>query len=173
MKYFMLMFSTLAFFSMNAVFAQKNETLVNTEPVNQAARAENFVITLVKDIVHINDTTHKHHHEAHKSSFKIVHINFDVIAKEGTKAIKGNKTVMIKLIDAHGEEEFDPVAGGGYFMVAGKESPYTVRQTFAYDGKKQHIEILYSNHRRFTKGLHLIEIYMDGAKIGEEHFIIK
>ncbi len=153
--------------------AQNNENLATTEPQSSTARAENFTITLMKDIEHLNDTTHKHHHEPHKSSFKIVHINFDVVAKEGTSAVSGTKTVMLKIIDAQGKEQFDPVAGGGYFMLAGKESPYSIKESFQYNGKSGHIEVLYNNHKKFSKGLHLVEVFMDGAKIGEEHFVIK
>jgi len=173
MKYIFLVVLSSVVFSVKSVYAQNNESALTNDPISQTARAENFTITLVKDIEHINDSIHKHHHEPHKSSYKIVHINFDVIAKEGVPAVKGNKTVMLKLIDAHGKEELDPVSGGGYFMLAGKESPYTLKQSFMYDGKKQHVEALYNNHKRFSKGLHLVEVFMDGAKIGEEHFVIK
>jgi hypothetical protein len=169
MKYFIL-----SLFLSHALFAQDTPKVPMTaESHGPTARAENFVIVLVKDIEHLSDTTHKHHHEAHKSSYKLVHINFDVNAKEGTTAVVGNKTVMLKIIDAQGKEEFDPAAGGGYFMLAGKESPYTMRQSFKYNGVSQHVDILYNNHKRFSKGLHLVEIYMDGFKIGEEHFVIK
>jgi hypothetical protein len=127
----------------------------------------------MKDIADMGDTNHLDSHEPHKSSFKIIAINFDVLAKEGTAPESGFKTVMMRLIDSHGKDIYDPVAGGGFFMLGGKETPYTFKQSFSYDGKKQHIEFLYKNPRKYNKGLHIIEIFMDGTKIGEEHFIIK
>jgi hypothetical protein len=149
-------------------FAQHKEK----EVLSETARADHFDIELMKDIEEINDTTSLNH-EPHKSSFKIVHVNFDVETKAGVTIESGFKTVMMRLIDSHGVDIFDPVAGGGYFMTGGKETPYTFKQSFSYDGKKQHVEFLYKNPKKYHKGLHIIEIFMDGAKIGEEHFIIK
>jgi len=143
------------------------------EVLSDKARAENFDIELMKDIEDLNDSTNLTQHEPHKSNFKIIHLNFDVSAKEGVPLETGFKTVMMRLIDSRGVDIFDPVAGGGFFMTGGKETPYTFKQSFTYDGKLQHIEFLYKNPKKYHKGLHIIEIFMDGAKIGEEHFIIK
>lgn len=173
MKNITFLFCVGFLFVSGIVIAQSSEKTLSAATESSTTRAENFVITLVKDIEHLNDSTHKHHHEAHKSSYKLVHFNFDIVAKDVNGSTPGMKTIMLKMIDSHGHEDFDPVAGGGYFMLAGKESPYTLKQSFQYDGKKHHIEAFYNNHKRFSKGLHLIEIFMDGAKIGEEHFIIK
>lgn len=170
MKYLHLIM--LSFFLMvsGKAAAQHNK---GKEVLSDKARAENFDIELMKDIEDLNDSTNLAHHEPHKSSFKIIHLNFDVSAKEGAPAETGFKTVMMRLIDAHGVDIYDPVAGGGFFMTGGKETPYTFKQSFTYDGKTQHIEFLYKNPKKYHKGLHIIEIFMDGAKIGEEHFIIK
>ncbi|MDB5257244.1 MAG: hypothetical protein JWM14_1939 [Chitinophagaceae bacterium] len=143
------------------------------EVLSEKARAENFDIELMKDIEDLNDSMNLAHHEPHKSSFKIIHLNFDVSAKDGVPVETGFKTVMMRLIDSHGVDIYDPIAGGGFFMTGGKETPYTFKQSFTYDGKTQHIEFLYKNPKKYHKGLHIIEIFMDGAKIGEEHFIIK
>lgn len=143
------------------------------EVVSDKARAENFDIILMKDIEDLGDSVHTDHHEPHKSSFKIVHVSFDITSKDETGADAGFKTVMMRMIDAHGKDIYDPVAGGGFFMSGGKETPYTYKQSFSYDGKQQHVEFLYKNPKKYNKGLHIIEIFMDGAKIGEEHFIIK
>ena len=171
MKYLRLSVCSLFLMFAGTVMAQHSEVIKDV--LSDKARADNFDIELMKDIADINDTVNDMHHEPHKSSFKIVHVNFDVIAKEGVIAESGFKTVMMRLIDSHGTDIYDPVAGGGFFMVGGKERPYTYKQSFTYDGKKQHVEFLYKNPKKYHKGLHIIEIFMDGAKIGEEHFIIK
>ena len=42
-----------------------------------------------------------------------------------------------------------------------------------YTGKTEHIELLYNHPKKFHKGLHLVEVFIDGKKVGEEHFVIK
>lgn len=173
MKKITLLFCVGFLFVSGILVAQTSASTAASELESTDNRAENIVITLVKDIERLSDSTHKHQHEAHKSSYKLVYFNLDIVSKYPAGTTPGMKTIMLKMIDSQGREDFDPVAGGGYFMMGGKESPYTLKQTFQYDGKKQHVEAFYNNKKRFSKGLHLIEIYMDGKKIGEEHFVIK
>src|SRR5690606_26811009 len=141
MKYLhLVLISFLVIVGSNVMAQQKKKDVLNDK-----ARAENFDIELMKDISDLNDSTNLSHHEPQKSKFKIIHLNFDVIAREGAPVETGFKTVMMRLIDSHGIDIFDPVAGGGFFMVGGKETPYTYKQSFDYDGQLQHVEFLYKN----------------------------
>ena len=139
---------------------------------HKALRAEELNVTLVKDIEALTDTAHHHaHHDPHKSSYKIVHVNFHMMSSDPN--VKGYKTVIMRLIDPHGQDIYDPASGGGLFMLNGKETPYTYKYSGIYDGKDLKIDFLYKHPRHYKHGLHIIELYVDGYKIGEEHFVIK
>ncbi|ABG59450.1 hypothetical protein CHU_2187 [Cytophaga hutchinsonii ATCC 33406] len=139
---------------------------------HSSLRAENLEVILVKDIQHISDTTHHTHaHDPHKSSYKILHVNFMLVSSD--PSVTGYKSVMMRLIDPHGVDIYDPAAGGGLFNLNGKETPYTFKVSTKLDGQPLKIDFLYNHPKHFRHGLHIIELYVDGLKIGEEHFVIK
>lgn len=139
---------------------------------HSSIKAEDLTIVLVKDIETLSDSAHHTHaHDPHKSSYKILHVKFSMISTDSTNA--GYKSVMMRLIDPHGLEIYDPIAGGGLFSLNGKETPYTVKLSSKYDGKFLAVDFLYKHPKHFRHGLHIIELYVDGYKIGEEHFVIK
>ncbi len=137
---------------------------------HSSLRAEDLTVVLVKDIENISDSAH-HVHEPHKSSYKIVHVNFTMVSTDSTNG--GYKSVMMRLLDPHGVEIYDPIAGGGLFSLNGKETPYTSKVSIKFDGKSAKIDFLYNHPKHYKHGLHIIELYVDGFKIGEEHFVIK
>jgi len=139
---------------------------------HNSIKAENLTIVLVKDIETLSDSVNQDHaHDPHKSSYKILHVKFSMVSSDSTTA--GYKSVMMRLVDPHGVDIYDPIAGGGLFLLDGKETPYTVKLSSKYDGKFLAVDFLYKHPRHFKHGLHIIELYVDGYKIGEEHFIIK
>jgi hypothetical protein len=139
---------------------------------HHALRAEKLNVVLVKDIESISDSVHTgHQHDPHKSSYKIVHVNFQLVSTD--PSIKGNKTVIMRLIDPHGVDIYDPASGGGLFMLNGKEKPYTYKYSGAFNGQSMQVDFLYNHPKHYKHGLHIIELYVDGYKIGEEHFVIK
>lgn len=143
-----------------------------TTQAHHALRADNLNVLLIKDIEALTDTAHHtSHHDPHKSSYKIVHVNFHLMASDST--VKGYKTVIMRLIDPHGVDIYDPSAGGGLFMLNGKETPYTYKHSGVYNGHDLKIDFLYKHPKHYKHGLHIIELYVDGYKIGEEHFVIK
>ncbi len=159
-----LMIVAACMFTALSAFAQVKE--------HPALKAENLSIVLVKDIENIADTTHQSHaHDAHKSNYKIVHVKFTLTTND--PSVKGYKSVMMRLVDPNGETIYDPVAGGGLFNLNGKETPYTYTVSTKYEGKPMEIDFLYKHSKNFKHGLHIIELYVDGMKIGEEHFVIK
>jgi|GEM_PF-2557016 hypothetical protein len=155
-----------------SVYAQQPALQHASSQAHETLRAEKLNVVLVKDIAEITDTTNAAHpHDPHKSSFKIVHVNFNLVSSD--PSTKGNKTVIMRLIDPHGVDIYDPVSGGGLFMLNGKETPYTYKYSGLFNGKDLAIDFLYKHPKHFKHGLHIIELYVDGYKIGEEHFVIK
>lgn len=135
-------------------------------------KAEDLKVILVKDIETLSDSAHHHHaHDPHKSSYKILHVKFAMVSTDSTNA--GYKSVMMRLLDPSGVDIYDPASGGGLFMLNGKETPYTIKVTSKYDGKFMEVDFLYKHSKHFKHGLHIIELYVDGYKIGEENFVIK
>ena len=149
-------------FSSNAQVVKAHGTL----------RSEDLDVVLVKDIVGIADSSQHHHaHDPHKSTYKILHVNFMLVSSD-SKSL-GTQSIMMRIVDPHGLDIYDPAAGGGLFSLNGKETPYTYKVTTKFDGQPQKIDFLYNNSKHFKHGLHIIELYVDGFKIGEEHFVIK
>ncbi len=139
---------------------------------HSSLRADKLDVVLVKDIEHITDTLNRNNaHDPHKSSYKILHVNFMLTSSDSS--ITGYKSVMMRLVDPHGVDIYDPAAGGGLFNLNGKENPYTFKVSTKLDGQPVKIDFLYKHPKHFRRGLHIIELYVDGLKIGEEHFIIK
>jgi hypothetical protein len=135
-------------------------------------RAENLKVVLVKDIENLSDSTHiVTAADPQKSSFKIIHVSFNMVSSD--LANEGYKSVMMRLIDPKGMDIYDPIAGGGLFNLNEVETPYTAKVSSHYNGKFLAVEFLYKHPKHYKKGLHIIELYVDGLKIGEEHFIIK
>ncbi|WP_245553872.1 hypothetical protein [Cytophaga aurantiaca] len=150
---------------------QAMPSLAQIKP-HSSIKAEDLKVVLVKDIENISDSAHHHHaHDPHKSSYKILHVHFTMVSTDSTNA--GYKSVMMRVIDPSGVDIYDPASGGGLFMLNGKETPYTIKETKKYDGKFLEIDFLYKHSKHFKHGLHIIELYVDGYKIGEEHFVIK
>lgn len=135
-------------------------------------RSEDLDVVLVKEIASISDSSHHHHaHDPHKSSYKILHVHFMLVSSDPT--VTGTKTVIMRIVDPHGLDIYDPAAGGGLFNLGGKETPYTFKLTTKFEGEPQKLDFLYNHPKHFKHGLHIIELYVDGFKIGEEHFVIK
>ncbi|MBC7450843.1 MAG: hypothetical protein H7259_05080 [Cytophagales bacterium] len=152
-------------------YAQTDLHAASSE-AHKALRAENLNVLLVKEITGLADSAnHQSAHDPHKSSYKIVHVTFNLTSSDSTA--RGYKTVIMRLIDPHGIDIYDPASGGGLFMLNGKETPYTYKYSGVYSGGSLKIDFLYNHPKHYKHGLHIIELYVDGYKIGEEHFVIK
>ncbi|WP_299254455.1 hypothetical protein [uncultured Cytophaga sp.] len=139
---------------------------------HQTIRAENLKVVLVKDIENLSDSSRiVTAEDPQKSSFKIIHVSFNMVSSDPKNA--GYKSVMMRLVDPKGTDINDPIAGGGLFNLNGVETAYTLKVSSNYDGKFLDVDFLYKHPKHYKKGLHIIELYVDGLKIGEEHFIIK
>jgi hypothetical protein len=168
MKTILFLISLISAFN---VFAQ-NELDATSAKHHANLRADDIHILLVKDIEHISDSTKTtHHHDPHKSSFKIIHMKFMMVSND--PKIKGMKTVVMRMLDPQGHEIYDEHSGGGSFYVGKNEEHYTYSYKGDFNGEQMPVDFLYKHPKQFKKGIHIIELYVDGLKIGEEHFLIK
>lgn len=154
----------------NVAWAQ-TEVNATTVPRHETIKTDQIDILLMKEIAHMGDSAkHTHHHEPHSSAFKIIHIKSTMVSTDG---FTGKKRVLMRIIDPHGHDIYDISSGGGLFMVGGREVPYTYSVTVDFDKGKALVDFLYNHHKHYRHGLHIIELYVDGKKVGEEHYVIK
>lgn len=92
---------------------------------------------------------------------------------ENRVARKDKKNLMIKLVQPDGSTLFDLATGGGFFVIDGKEVPYTAKKEIEFDNSKQQITFVYVKGSPFKAGKYNIEIFGDGHKIGETTLAVK
>jgi hypothetical protein len=149
----------------------QSEVNATTVPRHETIKTDQIDILLMRDIEHMGDSTkHTHHHEPHSSAFKIIHVKSKMVSTDG---FTGKKRVLMRIIDPHGHDIYDISSGGGLFMVGGKEVPYTYSVSVDFEKGETLVDFLYKHHKNYRHGLHIIELYIDGKKVGEEHYVIK
>ncbi|SDK39846.1 hypothetical protein SAMN05421823_102640 [Catalinimonas alkaloidigena] len=84
-----------------------------------------------------------------------------------------NKEVMIRILEPEGSTLQDVATGSGTFEYEGQEIFYTAKQNFLFDNKNPRLTFIYSKGTPFKEGRHTVELYAEGAKIGESQFTIK
>jgi hypothetical protein len=101
-----------------------------------------------------------------KITFKI---SDNKIAKHNTK------TVYMRLIEPTGAAVYDLSVGGGSFESKddGRLISYTAKQTIEFDNSNQEVSFVYSKGSEYLKGMHRIQIYIDGFLSGETSFVVR
>lgn len=129
-------------------------------------KAENIKITVINS----------KNKELDKEEFKAKNINKLKVSfnlGENRVARKDKKNIVMRLIEPNGSALFDLATGGGFFMVEGKEIPYTSKQNITFDNTKQNVTFIYLKGSPYKPGKYQIELYADGYKIGESSIQIK
>jgi hypothetical protein len=88
-------------------------------------------------------------------------------------ARKDKKQMFIRVIDASGKVLFDVADGGGFFVLNGKESPYTLKESILFDNTNQQITFEYKKGSEYPSGAYTVELYGDGNLIGTSSFNVK
>lgn len=87
-------------------------------------------------------------------------------------AKKENKVIMLRVIDPNGNPLSDPATGGGSITLNGKQTVYSMKQSFLFDNNKPKVEFRWKPANRLVSGSYTVEIYCEGFKIGEAPFEI-
>lgn len=100
-----------------------------------------------------------------------LHISFklgknDIAKKEG-------KEIYLRVVEPNGSTIFDQSTGGGSFSAEGKELSYTSKQEVLFDNNNTPVSFMYVKGSPYRVGKHHVEIYCEGVKIGEGHFLVK
>jgi hypothetical protein len=83
---------------------------------------------------------------------------------ENKVATHGPKDVYMRLIEPSGSTLFE---GERIFMVNGRKTFYSDKQTVNFDNSQQAYDFVYTERSRYKPGKYAIELYTDGQKIGD------
>lgn len=141
------------------------------EKVSLAAvlRAEN-IVTFVVDTKGTERETYEG--EAIKSK-RIDQVGVEFNIADNKVARKENKDFFLRVVDAAGATISDPATGGGSFSLNGTETAYSAKQSILFDNNKPKVEFRWKPVSRLAKGTYNLELYCEGAKIGESTLIVK
>ncbi len=104
---------------------------------------------------------------------KIDKIRIIFTLSENALAKKENKEVYLRILDPDGAIMSDMAMGSGAFLTQGKEIIYTVKNKVFYNNARQVVETYYQKNSPWKKGLHGIEVYCDGQKVGQGDFEVR
>jgi hypothetical protein len=88
---------------------------------------------------------------------------------ENKVATPGPKDVYMRLIEPSGSTLFE---GERIFMVNGRKTFYTDKQTINFDNTQQVYSFVYSERSRYKPGKYAVELYSDGQKIGDGSLVL-
>jgi myosin heavy subunit len=95
------------------------------------------------------------------------------VLSENKVARKGNKQVVLSLIEPNGSVLSDMATGGGTVYIPGKNIHYTDKKVIKYNNERTPVGFVYVKSSPYKTGTYRIEIYGEGYKIGESSFVIK
>ncbi|GAA4466720.1 hypothetical protein GCM10023189_49290 [Nibrella saemangeumensis] len=87
-------------------------------------------------------------------------------------AVKNNKDIYVRILDANGAVVSDNGIGG-VTWVEGREIGYSTRQTVPFENNDQHVDILFRRDAPYKPGAYQVELYAEGFKIGSGSFEVK
>jgi hypothetical protein len=84
-----------------------------------------------------------------------------------------NKEVFMRITDPEGGYLYDIGSGGGIFVLEGRESPYTSKLSFLFDNKQPLLSFIWEKGSPYKTGTYTVEIFSEGAKLGQANFIVR
>lgn len=98
---------------------------------------------------------------------------FDV--PENPVAEKGEKTILLRLLNPQGSTVAIKSQGSGIFIVAetGEQMQYTTKGSFKYEGKKKSVCMYWDQTNPFPEGEYTAYFYQDGHLLKEQKFELK
>lgn len=89
-------------------------------------------------------------------------------------AKKGEKMVILRVIDPEGSVLFDKQSGGGgsFENAEGSTNFYSMKQSVDYNNENEEVIFLFNNENEYQEGTYEVEIYCEGHKIGSDKLMI-
>lgn len=93
-------------------------------------------------------------------------------------ARKNSKVIYFRLIEPSGDVVYETANGGGFFNADGKDAPFTLKQTVAFDNSGKQLTFTFLKGGDYKEGTYKVELYASemgapGYKIGETTFKVK
>lgn len=102
---------------------------------------------------------------------RIDQLRISFIMPSNPVAIKNNKDIYIRVLDANGAVVENGT--GGVTNVDGKEIGYTFKQSVPFENNDQRVDLTSGKGTNFNKGKYTVELYSEGFKIGKGAFEVK
>lgn len=83
------------------------------------------------------------------------------------------KDIYVRVLDPEGAVIADDATGSGEFEINGQETKFTSRESVAYLGNNQKVEMIYDNNTQLRPGKYSVELYAEGYRIGGGNFVIR
>ncbi|MEX0810966.1 MAG: hypothetical protein WD048_02040 [Chitinophagales bacterium] len=95
---------------------------------------------------------------------------FDI--PENPVAEKGEKTILLRLLNPEGATVAIKSEGSGIFVVAetGEQMQYTTKGTFEYEGKRKSVCMYWNQTNPYSSGTYIAYFYQDGHLLKEQKF---
>ncbi len=146
---------------------EKGELEAQVE-IASVLKAENIVISAISDK---GKETMAKRGAIRKKKIGQLKVKFNIA--ENKVAEIETKELQLRVIEPGGGTLYDLAAGGGTFIVEGKEKFYTLRQDFLFDNKKPELTFLFTKGSEWNLGKHDVELYCEGYKIGMANIVVR
>jgi archaellum component FlaC len=144
----------------------------NVEDLDKKIKAA-AILKVTYILVQAVDVNNKVRAEAEYKSKHIDILRFTFRFDDNKIAEHGKRKLYFKIINPQGVVIDEPKGGGGTFTENGQEYNYTASQETLFNNNGQPFIMDYQRGKPFESGQYLVEIFCDGAKIGQTNFVVK
>lgn len=103
---------------------------------------------------------------------RIDRLKINFIMPSNPVAVKNNKEIYVRILDANGAVVSDNGIGG-VLLFEGREIGYSTHQTVPFENSDQQVEIPFRRDAQYKPGTYTVELYAEGFRIGEGSFEVK
>ncbi|AKD55515.1 hypothetical protein [Spirosoma radiotolerans] len=146
-------------------YSLKNADLTNKVTLASAMKAINV------EVMAVADNGKERRGGTYKAS-RIDRLKIDFVLLANPLASATSKDVYVRILDANGAVVSESGIGG-VMLFDGHELGYSTHQTVPFDGDDQRVDILFRREAPYRPGTYTVELYTEGSRIGDAHFVVK
>lgn len=106
-------------------------------------------------------------------SSRVDKMRVDFILEKNPLTKQEGKVIYVRLLNPDGAAISDPSLGSGLFDYNANKITYTLSKTVNYTNSDQEVSIVYDRIASLRSGKYTLELFSEGAKIGDGSFSIK
>lgn len=146
-------------------YSLKNADLTNKVTLASALKAVNV------EVVAVADNGKERRGGTYKAS-RIDRLKVGFLLLANPLASATSKDVYVRILDANGAVVSESGIGG-VMLFDGHELGYSTRQTVPFDGEDQRVDVLFRREAPYKPGTYTVELYAEGFRMGDGHFVVK